>query len=50
MKTPFKQNRIDHILISKSLFNSVENFAVKPGFRPNNSIFILELTLNLQKR
>ena len=49
-KTPFKQARIDYILISESLSNIVEKFSIKPGYRSDHSIVLMELKFNSFER
>lgn len=49
-KTPLKQGRLDYILISESLSNSVETYLIKPGYRSDHSIVVVELKFNSFKR
>ena len=49
-KTPLKQGRLDYILISDSMSNSVETFSIKPGYRSDHSIVVVELKFNSFKR
>ena len=42
-KNPLKQGRLDFFLISDSLSNLVENCTIKPGYRSDHSIILLEL-------
>lgn len=49
-KTPFKQGRLDYILISENVSNIVENFVIKPGYRSDHSAVILELKFNTFQR
>lgn len=41
-----KQGRLDIFLISNSLSNLVENCSIKPGYRSDHSIVLLELKFN----
>ena len=45
-KNPLKQGRLDFFLISHSLSNLVENCTIKPGYRSDHSIVLLELKFN----
>ena len=45
-KTPLKRGRLDYILISESLSNCVETYSIKPGYRSDHSIVIIELKFN----
>ena len=45
-KNPLKQSRLDYILISDSLSNLVENCTIKPGYRSDHSIVVIELKFN----
>ena len=49
-KNPFKQGRLDFILISENLFNLVETFLVKPGYRSDHSSVVLEIKFNAFQR
>ena len=49
-KNPLKQGRLDFFLISDSLPNLVENCMIKPGYRSDHSIVLLELKFNPFKR
>lgn len=42
-KNPLKQGRLDYFLISNSLSNLVENCIIKPGYRSDHSIVLLEI-------
>lgn len=37
-KTHLKHGRLDHILISESLSNSVKSYSINPGYRSDHSI------------
>lgn len=41
-----KQSRLDILLISDSLSNLVENCSIKPGYRSDHSIVLLEIKFN----
>ena len=45
-KNPCIQGRLDYILISEGLSNSVESYTIKPGYRSDHSIVVLELKFN----
>lgn len=45
-KNPLKQGRLDIFLISNSVSNLVENCSIKPGYRSDHSIVLLELKSN----
>ena len=49
-KIPFKQGRLDYILISENLSNIVEKFSIKAGYRSDHSIVVLELKFNSFER
>ena len=49
-KNPFKQGRLDYILISENLSNIVEKFSIKAGYRSDHSIVVLELKFNSFER
>lgn len=49
-KNPLKQGRLDYFLISNSLSNLVENCVIKPGYRSDHSIVLLEIKFNPFKR
>lgn len=49
-KNPFKQGRLDYILISENLSNLVETFLVKPGYRSDHSSVVLEIKFNAFER
>lgn len=49
-KKPLKQGRLDYILISESLSNSVESYSIKPGYRSDHSIVTTELKFKTFKR
>jgi exonuclease III len=42
-KNPCRQGRLDYILFSEGLSNLVQNFTIKPGYRSDHSIVVLEL-------
>ena len=45
-KNPLKQGRLDYLLISQSLSNIVENFSIKPGYKSDHSVVVMELKFN----
>ena len=45
-KNPIKKSRLDFFLISNELLSLVENICIKPGYRTDHSIVILELRLS----
>ena len=45
-KNPLKQSRLDFFLISDSLTNLVENCNIKPGYRTDHSIVVIEIKFN----
>lgn len=45
-KNPLKQGRLDIFLISNSVSKLVENCSIKPGYRSDHSIVLLELKFN----
>ena len=45
-RNPLKQGRLDYILISENLSNIVENIYIKPGYRSDHSIVVMELKFN----
>ena len=49
-KNPFKQSRLDYFLISDILSNLVENCTIKPRYRSDHSVVVLELRFNPFKR
>ena len=49
-KNRLKQGRFDFCLISDSLSNLFENCTIKPGYRSDHSIVLLELKFNPFKR
>ena len=49
-KNPLKQGRPNFFLISDSLSNFVENCTIKPGYRSEHYIVLLELKFNIFKR
>lgn len=46
----YVRERLDYILISESLSNSIESYIFKPGYRSDHSIVIVELKFNSFKR
>jgi hypothetical protein len=49
-KTPFKQARLDYILISENFTNIVEDLLIKPGYRSDHSIVVVEFKFNSFER
>ena len=50
-KNPIKKSKLDFFLISNELLSLVENISIKPGYRTDHSIVMLELRLsNFKKR
>lgn len=45
-KTPFKQGRLDYILISENLSNITETVSIKSGYRSDHSVVVYELKFN----
>lgn len=45
-KTPFKQGRLDYILISENLTNIVETASIKSRYRSDHSVTVYELKFN----
>lgn len=45
-KHPFKQGRLDYILISENLSNIVENVSIKSGYRSDHSAVVFEFKFN----
>lgn len=41
-KNPFKQGRLDYILISENLTNIVEAVSIKSGYRSDHSVLMHE--------
>ena len=49
-KNPIKKSRLDFFLISNELLSLVENISIKPGYRTDHSIVMLELRLSNFKK